>query len=296
MKNYERVIFTPGLGIRSNTMEYHEIDNIAIAGLCGSGKDTLLNSILVDCILQNSSDKFTYVYIDTFSSGLSPFDNNQRISRYNEPMKLFRRDDYLNSVKEFLEYLCLLEDSKDYKGTLVVVINNYGSMPKYLSILVEYCLHKFDGSNTVKFLLAGQSSSEFNGILSLMRYRILTRTTEATSNDMLCCNIASNLSDMYGSCWFYDTKNRYVYTKHTVKFIHKGDINRLLKSLKCNTPTEKDIVKHLNDIRVNLNYDISMNTFKQKLYAIFGEDVIQKALTEFSDLVNSQMNKVQYKE
>lgn len=254
MKNFDRVIFTPGLCTRSNNKEYYEMDNMVIAGLTGSGKDTLINAILRECILCNEVGKFTYVYIDPIHHEFSPFGNVKRVTMFNELISHFDENNYLRSVREFLTRLIWLAESDCKNETLIVVINNYDALPKYLTMLVEYYVFVLMHSTMIKFIVSVQgNSNDYN--FKYFRYRALTRTTEDTSNTLIHCNLASSCADKYGTCWFFDEESPDVYTKVNVEFTPDFLNKRLLKSLSSSKSTGMSIVTSMNNIKVNLPWE-----------------------------------------
>lgn len=247
-----------------------------IAGLTGSGKDTLIHSILRECILSNEVGKFTYVYIDTVHRTFSPFGKCNRITAYSELMSQLNTDDYLTSVRQFLQRLVLLKDCTIEKETLVVVINNYDAMSDYITMLVEYCVSTFKDCDTVKFIISVQGNAAPNNS-SDFRYKLLTRTTEGVSNKLIHCNLASSCADKYGTCWFFDEKTPDVYSKLEVEFTPDWSNNRLLKSLNLSKPTGMCVVETMNNIKNNMPQKAIDNRIQQELTIKFSDYRATKA-------------------
>lgn len=245
------------------------MDNMVIAGLTGSGKDTLINAILRECILCNEVGKFTYVYIDPTHCEFSPFGNVKRVTMFNELMTHFDETNYLNSIRKFLTRLFWLVECNCKNETLVVVINNYDALPKYLTMLVEYYVSVLKNNTMIKFIVAVQGNSNDCNFKDF-RYKALTRTTEEVSNSLIHCNLASSCADKYGTCWFFDEYVPDVYTKINVEFTPDFLNKRLLKSLSSSKSTDMCIVTAMNNLRVNLPWEVEEAKILEVLRSFYG--------------------------
>lgn len=234
----ELTIFTPGLSSRSLKMDYYEIDNMVVTGLCGSGKDTTLTAIVKSMIESNKIGKFSYVFIDACYPH-NPLANANRKTPYNElqiPLDHSRSmqiiyDTLLRLISVVVSRIDPVDNgTKLVDGTIVVIINNYDSLPEYLKLVVRYLIKRTVNTKQVKVIISGQPSGITKDILDNTRYKLCTRLTDDESNRILGCNIASRLADKYGSVWFNDSEEADVFTKHIVNATPDSFLNRMMKT------------------------------------------------------------------
>lgn len=289
MKDKEQIIFTPGLDSRSLKMDYYNIDNMVIVGTTGSGKTTALNAIVKSMIESNSSEYLQLVMFDgTNNTNESPFFNQTRITPFTELQRhlAFTPDMFYHNVFGLVENLsrvvrtCCgdLGEKNDFldrnkcvhvPGTIVVVINNFDALPKYIQLYVWYTM--MWESNQVKFILTGQSERPFKDYLDRVRYRLITRVDDNASNILLGCNIASRRADKYGSCWFYDINEPDTYTKHIVSFTPDSLLNRMMKSYASGKPSNNRLLNKYYSVSA-ADYSKSSCDMREVISEVFKVD------------------------
>lgn len=309
MKDKEQIIFTPGLDSRSLKMDYYDIDNMVIVGTTGSGKTTALNAIVKSMIESNSSEYLQLVMFDgTNNTNESPFFNQTRITPFNELQR------NLGFVKGMFYHrvFCLVENlsrvvctccsdlgevsdfvdrnkSVHVPGTIVVVINNFDALPKYIQLYVWYIM--MWESSQVKFILTGQSERPFKDYIDSVRYRLITRADDNASNILLGCNIASRRADKYGSCWFYDINEPDTYTKHIVNFTPDSLLNRMMKSYASGKPSNNRLLKKYYSVGA-IDYSEHSCDMREIISDMFKVD--GKALyEEFIKIANEEVDRHQ---
>ena len=232
MENTEKVVFTPGLSIRSNTKEYKDLDNTLIAGVPGSGLGTLINDMLYAAINANESRRFSYVFIDGRARFASPFSNIKRLSTYNLLMSELVESDYLNSVHKFLETVSMMSVHYTVNEVLLIVIDGFSKLNVETQQLIRRMLQNAKLNAHVKFWIVADSSlGELREVVDKFRYRIITRCgDEGLSNELLGCNVGARCADKYGTCWFYDKQHPDTYSKLNVCFREDSFYERFLRS------------------------------------------------------------------
>lgn len=306
-KDRERIIFTPGLDSRSLKMDYYDIDNMVIVGTTGSGKTTALNAIVKSMIESNSSEYLQLVMFDgTNNTKESPFFNQMRITPFTELQRNlgFVTGMFYHNVFHLVETLsrvvrtCSMDqgEKSDFldrtksvhvPGTIVVVINNFDTLPKYIQLYVWYTM--MWESSQVKFILTGQSERPFKDYLDRVRYRLITRADDSTSNILLGCNIASRRADKYGSCWFYDINEPDTYTKHIVSFTPDSLLNRMMKSYASGKPSNNRLLNKYYSVGA-ADYSQCSCDMREVISDVFKVD--GKALYEdFIEIANAELDK-----
>lgn len=281
MKDKELTIFTPGLSSRSLTMDYHNIDNMILTGVTGSGKDTTLNHIVVSMLESNGLGRFSYVMIDS-SPVKSPLANPNRVTPYNELQSEIDEEDYFKSVRELLitliecarAYLQDYDGSQKYvRGSLVLIVNGFGGFPKYIQCLIRYLIFCTRRIDTYKVIVSGQPSEISEDMLDVSRYVLATRIDDENSDRLFGCNIASKLSDKYGSVWFHDREEPCVFTKHTVKFTPDSLLNKMMKTYASAKKSGNMSVKKYHHIKshIGIFHDYKLND--DTMSCILGEPI-----------------------
>lgn len=251
MKDKEQIIFTPGLSSRSLTMDYYPIENMLIAGLSGSGKDTAINAIVKGMISSNDIGKFSYVYIDAMDRS-NPLANSSRPTPYNELQSRLYGEHYLAMVYTVLcEIICAaisymgdIDDNPKYvNGKLVVIVNNFGALPEYLQVLIRYLMY-FTSKHDVgiNVIVSAQCSEFTDDMLENAPYRLTTRVTEECSEKLLNCNIGARVTEKFGTAWFYNVEDPYNYVHTIVKFTPEPLLNRMMKSYASGKQSNNKIV------------------------------------------------------
>lgn len=251
MKDKEQIIFTPGLSSRSLTMDYYPIENMLIAGLAGSGKDTAINAIVKGMISSNDIGRFSYVYIDAMDRN-NPLANSSRPTPYNELQSRLYGEHYLAMVYTVLcEIICAaisymggIDDNPKYvNGKLVVIVNNFGALPEYLQVLIRYLMYITSKHDVgINVIISAQCSEFTDDMLESAPYRITTRVTEECSEKLLNCNIGARVTEKFGTAWFYNSEDPYNYVHTIVKFTPEPLLNRMMKSYASGKPSNNKIV------------------------------------------------------
>ena len=254
MKDKEQIIFTPGLSSRSLTMDYYPIENMLIAGLAGSGKDTAINAIVKDMISSNDIGRFSYVYIDALDRN-NPLANPSRPTPYNELQSRLHGEYYLSKVYSLLctiiygaiSYMGGIDDNPKYvNGKLIVIVNNFGALPDYLQVLIRYLMYFTSKHNVgINVIVSAQCSEFTDDMLESAPYRMTTRVTEECSEKLLKCNIGARVTEKYGTAWFYNVEDPYNYVHTIIKFTPEPLLNRMMKSYASGKESNNKIIKKM---------------------------------------------------
>ena len=239
IKDFERVIFTPGVCRNTLTSDYYEVDNMLVVGVSGSGKTTLLQAIMNSIISSNEPRQFSLVHMDMYTNGINPYCNENRVIPCMDLMHDIYAEEgsYAEKCQKFLDKLFIVHegllcgDAVDHEGAafstkLIIVIDGFDRLDKIYQQEVFAIMKAHKG---IKFILGTQNVEQFRKYLYLVPYRIVTRTSSDTSNEVLHCNIGNTQADVMGSCWFYDVSNPGVYKKYNVEYMPESLVNRMLK-------------------------------------------------------------------
>lgn len=258
IKDLERVIFTPGVCRESLTSDYYDVDNTIVVGVTGSGKTTTMQAIMDSIIDSNEPEQFSLMYVDLHTHRSNPFCNENRIIPCMSLMREIYNEEgtYKEKVQNFLKRLMEIHeyalcgsgvrfDGKRISTRLIIAIDGFEMLDKQYQELVFAIMKK---SKCIKFILGMQSIGCCKRYLYLVPYRIVTRSTDEVSNEVLHCNLGHTQADLFGTCWFHDIRKPGQYKKYVVEYLPVSYINRALK--------------------VNAGYtkgNIVANAFKEKL-------------------------------
>lgn len=242
VKDFERVIFTPGLGRESFNRDYFEVDNTVIIGTTGSGKTTTTHAIVKSILDSNSPCAYSLIYMDMASAGNNPMCNTNRIVSSMAPMEYLSTDyaemSYRKRAIQMIRHLTLAtwwssissgeEPDEPRPGKfLIVVIENFDALDRLEQKLVFTMMKTYP---FVKFIVNAQKPDAMRDYMDLFTYRIVTRTsTAAESNVVLGCNLGHEKADAYGTVWFYNDNKPNTYRKYSVDMIPVSLLNRFMK-------------------------------------------------------------------
>lgn len=300
-KDKELTIFTPGLDSRSLKMDYFDIDNMVIVGGTGSGKTTMLNTIVKSMIDSNDSKYLQLVMFDGGNNVCeSPFFNQRRITPYTELQRIFIMPSmFYHEVYNLLHTLLTVASSvvqpvgeewnvvtghrKLVPGVIVVIINEFEALPEYLRYLIRFIIRR--KSPQVKFILTGQSEKPFKDFISDIRYRVTTRVDDEASNVLLKCNIGSRCADKYGTCWFYDSEEPDCYSKHIINFTPDSLLNRMMKTYSSNKESNSLVLAKYYNVRYDKkDYDMT-DQCMEDIYKVN----IKALLEDFLKIANKEV-------
>lgn len=243
VKGLERVIFTPGLCRQSLTSDYYEMENTVVVGTTGSGKTTLMQAIAKSIIDSNDACNFNMAFFDLYGYNYNPICNSNRILPCMDIMHFlfgpeFEGLSYEQKVEQFIAHLPLMakwempdvydtEASPEERGFLVVMIDGFDRLDKFYQDAV-FATMKL--SNKIKFIIGVQSSVTVREYLDEIPYRIVTKSiTPGDSDIVLGCNLGYTQADDYGTCWFKDERNPYIYKKYSIECIPNSLLNKMMK-------------------------------------------------------------------
>ena len=268
IKDFERVIFTPGLCRQSLTSDYYEVENTVVVGTTGSGKSTLMQAIAKSIIDSNDASQFNLAYFDMYDKEESPLCNPNRIMPCMQIMKCIREEafaclDYNDRVSQFLAYLPMLAkfgmstvDEDEYHAgmrdsMLIVIIDGFDKLGDFYRDAV-FATMKL--TNRIKFILGLQSSVLVRDYLDLIPYRIVTRAHSPKDSDkVLGCNLGYTQADAWGTCWFKDERNPFIYKKYEVEYIPNSFLNRVTKVYASGYKNTNSIVVDYENMLYKMN-------------------------------------------
>lgn len=266
MKDYKRVIFTPGLSRESLTSDYYAVDNMVIAGITGSGKTTTIQGIVKSIMDNNDPEEYSLMYIDMSDCTSNPMCNTKRILPTMSLMYSLQEDiilpNYKERVEQFIRHLAMVaqcpsdseletnDNSRLNNKFLIVVIENF----EFLDSLEKGLVFTIMASCPyIKFILSVQGADSVKDYIDLFTYRIVTKLPTALSSDIILgCNLGYKQADRYGSCWFYYDKVPGVYRKYRVRCLSQSLLNRFMKAQSGYSGPVNPIVKEYKDSMKNI--------------------------------------------
>ena len=303
-KDRELTIFTPGLSSQSLNMDYFEIDHMIIAGTMGSGRQTLVTSIVKSMMESNDVGKVSYIVIDPEGYENNPLANAKRITPYNELQRWLQSQDY-HSIWGVLKLV--MESARSWtagfdfdridsshselkKSKLVIVVPNYDKLPEFFRLmLLDIVSHGTGNSGNIKCIISGEDVQCLKHIADKCRYRMVTRVeSDEDSNIILGCNLAHRCSDKFGSVWFRDMDNTDVFTKHVVSFTPDSLLNRMMKTYASGKQSGNTQVAKLCYLSSNSPGDWTSQLVTKILAIHVGEDCAKKAYEEMATLMKQE--------
>lgn len=271
VKDFERVIFTPGQVRGSLNREYYEVDNTVIIGTTGSGKTTTTHAIVKSILDSNKPYAFSLIYMDMASPEINPMCNTNRIISSMSLMEYMSTDNTMMSYREravqMIRSLTLATwwasrdlgndpDDSEPNKCLIVVIENFDMLDSLEQKLVFTMMN---ACSCVKFIISAQNPENFREYLDMFTYRIVTRVTTALCSDVvLGCNLGYKQADKYGTIWFYSDSTPYVYRKYTVDMTPIPLLNRFMKVQAgysgVRNPISRDIADALNNTGMIMDF------------------------------------------
>ena len=259
MKDYKRVIFTPGLSRESLTSDYYAVDNMVIAGATGSGKTTTIQGIVKSIMDNNEPEEYSLMYIDMKGYASNPMCNTNRIIPSMSLMYTMQEDiirtDYKERAEQFIRHLAMVaqcpstesENESDLRFNdkfLIVVIENFEHLDSLERNLVFTIMSTCE---YIKFILSVQDADAVKDYMELFSYRIATRLTTALASDIILgCNLGYKQADRFGTCWFYYDKVPGIYRKYRVRCVSQPLLNRFMKAQSGYSGPVNRIVKDYN--------------------------------------------------
>lgn len=240
--NRKVVSIMPGISQVDWSLKAYPLQNTIISGLTGSGKDTLINSIIMHLIQFGKPNDLIIEYYDELPSQW--LNENRSMPQFKTQLKTWHESwntvqrleallqyiynlrtvyipdangDYEELPNKYhlvilntLEYLYKYKD-KDYINTLVSDIMELG--PKY-GIYTIVCTQGYDLPDC---------------ILDKCDLRLATRLRERESVKILGCDIAAREIEKSGFVWVYDRTEDYLRVRLEVKFYPNSFIGKVCK-------------------------------------------------------------------
>jgi hypothetical protein len=208
-----------------------------VAGRCGAGKTTFLNSLLVRLIQETNPDELSIYYNDFTGEDSHIWSDNIPDNKFIPQLKEVRRFGSMDGVESFEKFGQSLNNLLDIIATrrtdcIREGVENYRDIAKdyggeeILYIINEYQVYsEFTGNKEwfdttigrilsvcdamgVHLLLLSQSNKNALSDKTILKFpiRIVTPISEDVSNLFIGCNLASMCKEKYGIIWIKNGK------------------------------------------------------------------------------------------